>query len=274
MKHNLLTIALLMVGAILIGAIVYTALKTNDVAKPEMTKSGVVDKKVEVPAGQKEAGVENVEKLDATKQAPGTKIGSELVSVDADWNLYTNHTLGLSMKVPKVNYQDISWIAEKNCFDKNVIVISDDASGRVYIGSKKVYSDDDKCYVFDFATFDKNLGGKGNNIIGGVVITVTAMKNDAKSLNVLLKKRHGYEGCVSNDVALQDGNVDISKYVVVSDYEKSEDEGCFLNWVIFANYSLTHQKLAICDLGQDYRFLGKNSDESVQNKMFDSFKFE
>ncbi len=41
MKHNLLIAILLIIGAILISAVVYTAMKTRDIAAPEMTKAGV-----------------------------------------------------------------------------------------------------------------------------------------------------------------------------------------------------------------------------------------
>ncbi len=44
MKHNLLIAILLIIGAILISAVVYTAMKTRDIAAPEMTKVSIMKK--------------------------------------------------------------------------------------------------------------------------------------------------------------------------------------------------------------------------------------
>ncbi len=268
MKHNILITTLVILALIVIGLLAYIALKPDRAIAPVITEQRTVV--------QKSQKVEDVEQK--TGQEPAT-----LVSVDDEWNLYTNHTLGFSMKVPKYNYQSFDigggvLDQSADCLkDQAIIVISDDKTGRVYVGSKNVYSyDEDKCYHFDFDMFDRDLQGKPSDISGGVVISIISVENESTSINAVFAQRQGYQGCKSNNIVFEDGKVNVSSHVVRSAMENygEEEGGCFLNWMIFAYYSTTESKLALCDLGHSSRFWGKSDSGGVQNEMFDSFKFE
>lgn len=274
MKHNIITIILVTLGLIVVGLVVYIALKPDRAIAPVTTEQKIVTQKAQSSAVAKKT-IEEPVQVDVKKES------SELVSIDAEWNKYTNHMLGFSMNVPKNNYLQYSFLEDdqspmdKCLNDKDVHVISDDTTGRVYIGSSNIYADD-VCYQFSFDVLDKKLSGQDSRMMGGLVISIYDIDNNAEALNTALEGRDGYDGCMSNGKEFPDGKLNIGEHLVLSDRDEyfTDDQGCFLNWAIFAFYSTEKEKLALCDLGQAYRFLGKNDDESVQNRMFDSFMFE
>lgn len=284
MKQNILIVFLITAVLVIMGFVVYIAWKLNN-EPVALYVPPVVDRPVQRQKGtQKETRVDSADiQPEIRESVPQQEQNAlhkdpELVSIDTNWNRYTNHTLGFSMEVPKKNYAQYGFEKKKNLMEKclldnNVVVIADEATGRVYIGSKNIYSDEEECYAFDFNVFDTKLKGCVPCITGGVILSVYELENSPEALNALLGSRRGYSYCKSNGKKLNDGKINIVDHIIMEgDY--LHNDGCFINWASFTYYSIEKKKLAFCDLGQNIRFLDKNKDESVQNRMFDSFKFE
>lgn len=277
MKHNILITVLVILALAVIGLITYVALKPDRAIAPVATEQKIMTQKTQPTTLEKKVTEQSVK--DEIK-----KTGSELVSVDAEWNKYTNHTLGFSMNVPKSN--DYNFYEENCKFSKDVVVISDDKTGRVYIGSPQSECNE-TCFPFSFEAFDQKCKGVQSDLVGGAMIQVEKMQNTAESFNAFLQKRKMYDNCTSNGTVLPDGKFDIHEYLSAptkSMGDPGAEDQCFVNFEIFMFYSNKEQKIAVSELGQDVRFYKDSEDYSTtdqgkvqqytQARMFNSFKFE
>ena len=293
MKHNILITVLVILGLTVIGLIAYIALKPDRVVAPMATEQKMVTQKM-----KEKNTVEDDEKKVEQNEAETNQNSATLVSVDDEWNLYTNRKLGFSMKVPKENYYGFDTNGKpelldeqgKSCLQKDVVVVADEKTNRVYIGSKNVFYSGSKeaCAPFNFEVFDEQGGEPDSGLFGGVILTVAPLKNDVVSINDFLKNMgKSFKYCtVSEPIGDEGININMDS---MNEIGKGENL-CILNWNIFTKYSQEKQRFAIMSLGQEEKFLRKGENgngtegawdvDSKSGKpylagmMTESFKFE
>jgi len=211
--------------------------------------------------------------------------GSEVESLDGTWNLYTNHDLGFSMRIPKKIWH---WHGSMCTWDgdsyrpKGGIVPTKVFEGdNVYISTEYFYKmggEEADGFNTNFKTCEKTINSvaqiKNDDDYQQTkwTIYIRDIENDAE-LTEFIKERYGM-GCQIGDRTLsdQEGVYDVT---IEGDGKPMEETECFLNYATRLKTYPEKKKAASWDLGQSVTFV---ADEMMSvgydQEMSDSFRFE
>lgn len=178
------------------------------------------------------------------------KTGSQKVSVDDIWQLYTNYDLGFSLKVLK----------ETKSYGKMEIVENNNV----------VYLITDKGTTYQ--RLQDNLNSSGSDIekATGIPWAILIKKvNNDEELEKFLKEKYG-EGCQLGEKKSTDqtGVFDIQ---IKGDGKDLGSTKCPVNFLTVVKYYPAKQVVASWDIGQDYNFAV--GDNAVDEEMIESFRF-
>ena len=192
----------------------------------------------------------------------------ELVSIDDDWNLYTNRRLGFSMHVPKLaeSYRCGHEIGDRHV-DPMLVVEGEDM---VYVTPPLAAQWENGRCVEEQATVP-NLGKRDPG--GHWKITVTPVSGIG-GIDDYVRETFA-PGCWVEGYkpsTTQDGVLDVSLFFTSPD----DPNPCFVNWIYVLKYSPARKLLVHWDIGQDVNF-GLSRGEEVEHfdwRMTESFRFE
>ena len=179
------------------------------------------------------------------------KTGSEVSSINNDWNLYTNYDLGFSVKIPK---------------DAQKLEMTDLNFAFIYqignnIGKQNVVNGYLEKLNSDLPVIDR---------LKGVPWAILAKDvKDEAELQSLIMQRYG-SSCTlgSRQATAQLGTY---RYSIEGDGLALDKSQCPINFVMHIIYSPDLGKVAIWDVGQGYNFI--LDDVGVDHLMTDSFQF-
>ncbi len=207
---------------------------------------------------------------------------SELTSLDETWNLYTNHKLGFSIKVPKEilheygtcqwkddSYRSVAEFVPVEVFEGDKIYISTEyyyeltgrtlkpEGGATFSGCHKITNT--LALLEDRENFYQRKWG----------ILIETIK-DKEELDEFVSEQYG-SGCVcvldEKKFSEEKGIYDITV--------TGEPPACFINYASALKYSSQKNKVAYWGRGQDVTFWGdKNYTVVYDREMVDSFRFK
>jgi len=187
---------------------------------------------------------------------------SNTTSVDSTWDLYTNNTLGFSIKIPKT-------VSNINTLDKIEVIESDNV---VYLTYKSDYN-----YTKILSRSQSNLSDIDKTKGIPWAILVKQVKSD-NELDQFIKSRYGRTcGLGNKTLSKQEGVYDVS--IDFTNWTPGDESGCFVNYLVKIKYSPKLGKVAAWDLGQGDTFLNYDANNKINtytvfdNEMSDSFQF-
>lgn len=228
------------------------------------------EKEIEEPT---EANEENfVYSVTPLSRIDNNNLGSQLVALDNEWNLYTDFGLGFAMNIPK----KVIWNTcepDEESGPTNIVQglvplqgLADTDASYIGIQSHHIQLEDDTCHLYQF-----DLQKYKDQEVHTWKIQVWEAKNDDQ-LDAVVKEVYG-DGCgiESKESAAEAGMMDIA--LTRTSPDEPEETRCFINWQTAIKYSPSAKKVAIWDMGQDASFVRENFDPYDQ-EMADSFRFE
>lgn len=214
---------------------------------------------------------------------------SELVSLGANWNKFTNHVLGFSLKVPKLMTEPYGQCVFSTANGDNSYRPKEAAVPvKIFEDKDTTYIAAEYVYVLGGETKNANnqsLFSKCDKTVNTVAnladtknyhspqwqIIVKTINNEAE-LNQFIKTRYG-EGCsiMSQDPAAQSG---VFKITVQGDGLDWSVSKCIINYMSEIRYYPAKNKVASWHIGQACNFAYPTFETCLDQEMTDSFKFE
>jgi len=204
---------------------------------------------------------------------------SELTSLDEIWNLYTNHELGFSIKVPKKvlhEYGACQWKDDSYRGVAEFVPIKVFENEKVYISTEYYYEPTGRTVKPEggvtFSGCDKVtntltlLEDRENFYQRRWGIVIETVKND-KELDEFIKEQYGSD-CALGDKKLseQEGVYDVTA--------TGQPPACFINYASTLKYYPQKNKVAFWGRGQDVTFWGDKDHTVVYDgEIVNSFKF-
>jgi len=186
---------------------------------------------------------------------------SAMTSIDQYWNLYTNHKLGFSLEIPKINMINGTTGPVETIESGNI----------VYITSNNLlhYKDVKALAVSDKSEIEKTTGTPWAILIRG------GIKND-DDINSFIKSRYG-DACSMKSKNNISGDKELYRvYIETTD----PSGGCWLNYITDMLFDGDMGKIANWDIGQSPSFGllidGKEYDVpgmGVDGRMINTFQF-
>ncbi len=220
----------------------------------------------------------------------GTPIPTpSLVSLDANFNKYTNPFVGFSIKVPKqkaefygqceyVNtngdhsYRPKTALVPVKVFeDNNLFFIAGEYSykltGETKVSGTSYFSGCDKT-VNTISILKSNMT-EGNHAPWAIEVKNVA---DDKALDSFLKERYG-SGCSVGEKKTT-GQSGVFDVLIKGDGKEMPDSKCFVNYITEVRYYPAKKIVAAWDIGQACAMANDLKNTCVDQEMTDSFLFE
>lgn len=238
------------------------------------------------------------DKAESIEQASDTissKGQGEIVSLDENWNAYTNKTLGISFKFPKQyghSYGSCVWNKSEKSYRPEMALVptqifEDPASQALYIASEYFYNltdeesrgSDEEGYISRYGGCQKVtssislLAARDLHTNQNWKIDIQSAGSDTE-LDLFLKSRYG-TGCSFGGTkpTAQPGTLEVN---IQDDGKDISETACPINYITKVLYSPALGRVVAFDLGQACTFY-KNIEESVDCldfEMADTFTFE
>lgn len=202
---------------------------------------------------------------------------TELKSINSVWNLYINHRLGFSIKIPKEVNSGLGfcvWDNKKNSYiykDSIVPLKTLETSNTVYITPSYYYelSEKQQDKYLECKKRDSVIGDTG----GGWQIIIRNVSDD-KGMNDFIKSQMSEigSGCSMGNKTptKQSGVYDIE---IKGDNKNPEESNCWPNFAYTFKYFPAKNKVAYWFMGQEATFYKDDLLAAYDGEMVDSFEF-
>jgi hypothetical protein len=204
---------------------------------------------------------------------------STMTSVDEVWNIYTNNSLGFSMKIPKVA-SEFGGVCVNGKQDVGMIpvrVFDDDKGAYITFESFYEYPVNNTCQkvVTDLGLIEKRANqwksGNGNSLfVPSNWHIITQKVVDDTELEEFIKESYG-TGCKLGTKTLTTPGVYDVK--VMGDGLDLDATKCPINFVLAVKYSPEFKKVATWGVGQGIVFSSSDFKVTYDMEMVNSFKF-
>lgn len=253
-----------------------------------LMQNKILADKIAVPSDTNQASAGFSQIIPTGTMAPTPPKGNTRTSIDSVWDLYTNNTLGFSIKIPKNFYHAsgaCQWNdAEKSYRPKVGLVPSSvfELPDSVYISSKDFYelggeTNKDGVSYFSQCTKVENTLAKLQDknyfqeqdwkIIRGNILS-------EEGLVGFIKDNYGQTCKVGAKKPTSQPDVfDVSIDMGGAGPGAPEANGCFINYAYAIKYSPSRKKAFTWVLGQATQFAKSATWDSYDTEMADSFKF-
>lgn len=218
----------------------------------------------------------------------------KISSIDQIWNLYTNSTLGYSIKIPKTSmaYAGKCAYIEKNdhsfrVFDDLVPVVVLEASNGVYISNEyffepsgvtkengtSYFSACDKTLISSTLLDERRIqvGSIRKPTPSNWLIQTKTVNNEDELLS-FVKEKYG-QGCKLGPQKLNENGVIDVEIATDLKLKTLENSTCPINYKYALKYSSEKKLAATWGIGQEIIFSGPNHKPAYDQIMIDSFKF-